>query len=128
MAGASRRDGGYSGPSASAIGPAFGNLLPNANIVARIRRPVVGIALTLVATSLPDWPSLADDPSALMGRWLVPSREQAKSRMSPHCQQYAEADVQTVPESEIEIFSCDDPAFAPQKTLIFRLLGTISSS
>jgi len=34
-----------------------------------------GIALTLVATSLPDWPSLADDPSALMGRWLVPSRE-----------------------------------------------------
>ena len=97
-----------------------------ANIVACIRRPVVGIALTLVATSLPDWPSLADDPSALMGRWLVPSREQEKSRMSPQCQQYAETDVQTVPESAIEIFSCDDPAFAPLKTRILEFVKSVN--
>ena len=126
MAGASRRDGGYSGPSASAIGPALGNSLPNANIVARIRRPVVGIALTLVAISFPNWSSLADDSSALMGRWLVPSREQAKSRMSPQCQQYAEMDVQTVPESEIKIFSCDDPALAPLKTRILEFVKSVN--
>ena len=61
-----------------------------------------------------------------MGRWLVPSREQKKSRMSPQCQQYAETDVQTVPESEIEIFSCDDPAFAPQKTRILEFVKSVN--
>jgi hypothetical protein len=60
--------------------------------------------------------------SALMGRWLVPNREQKKSRMSPQCQQYAETDVQRVPQSEVEIFSCDDPAFAPQKTRILEFV------
>jgi hypothetical protein len=59
----------------------------------------------LVAIGLPRSPALAeDDASALIGRWLVPSREQEKSRMSPQCQQYAETDVQTVPEGEIEIW------------------------
>jgi len=57
-----------------------------------------------------------------MGRWLVPSGEQEKSRMSPQCQQYAETDVQTVPESEIEIFSCGDPAFASEKTRILEFV------
>ena len=61
-----------------------------------------------------------------MGRWLVPSREQKKSRMSPQCQKYAETDVQTVPESEIEIFSCDDPAFAPQKTRILEFVKSVN--
>ena len=83
-------------------------------VAARIRRLVVGLALILIAIDLPHAPALGDDPSALMGRWLVPSHEQKKARMSPQCQQYAETDIQTVPESEIEIFSCDDPAFAPE--------------
>lgn len=61
-----------------------------------------------------------------MGRWIVPSREQNKSRMSPQCQQYAETDVQTIPESEIEIFSCDDPAFAPQKTRILEFVKSVN--
>ena len=112
------------GPSASAMGLSSAIRCRAANIVACIRRPVVGIALTLVATSL--WPSLADDPSALMGRWLVPSREQAKSRMSPQCQQYAETDVQTIPESQIEIFSCDDLAFAPLKTRILEFVRSVN--
>ena len=113
-------------PSASAIGLSSAIRCRAANIVACVRRPVVGIALTLVAISLPDWPSLAEDANALMGRWLVPSREQAKSRISPQCQQYAEADVQTIPESEIEIFSCDDPAFAPQKTRILEFVKSVN--
>ena len=86
------------------------------------RRLVVSLALILVAIGLPHWPALADDASALMGRWLVPNREQKKSRMSPQCQQYAETDVQRVPQSEVEIFSCDDPAFAPQKTRILEFV------
>jgi hypothetical protein len=67
-----------------------GNSGPNANIAARIRRLVVGLVLILVAIGLLHSPALTDDASALMGRWLVPSREQKKSRMSPQCQQYAE--------------------------------------
>jgi hypothetical protein len=60
-----------------------------------------------------------------MGRWPVPSREQKKAMMSAQCQ-YAEADVQTVPESEIEIFSCDDPAFAPEKTRILEFVKSVN--
>ena len=74
-----------------------------------VRRLTVGLALILVAIGLPRSPALADDASGLMGRWRVPSGEQKKLRMSPQCQQYAETDVQTVPESEIEIFSCEIP-------------------
>jgi hypothetical protein len=56
----------------------------------------------------------------------MPKYRQKKSRMSPQCQQYAETDVQTVPESEIEIFSCDDPAFAPQKTRILEFVKSVN--
>jgi hypothetical protein len=98
----------------------------NANVAASIRRLVVPLALILVAIGHAHSPTLADDMSALIGRWLVPSRAQEKSRMSPQCQQYAETDVQTVPESEIEIFSCDDPAFAPQKTRILEFVNSVN--
>ena len=114
------------GLSASTMGRVFGDAGPKANIAARMRQLVVGLALVLVAIGLPHSPVLADDASALMGRWLVPSREQKKSRMSPHCQQYAETDVQTVPQSEIEIFSCDDPAFAPEKTRILEFVRSVN--
>jgi len=95
-------------------------------ILPRIWRLAVGLALILVAIGFPRSPALADDTSGLMGRWLVPSGEQKKSRMSPQCQQYAETDVQTVPESEIEIFSCDDPVFAPEKTRILEFVKTVN--
>ncbi len=113
------------GLSASAMGKALGYSGPRAKIVAPIRL-VLGLALILVAIGLPHSPALADDASALMGHWLVPSREQKKSRMSPQCQKYAETDVQTVPASEIEIFSCDDPAFAPQKTRILEFVKSVN--
>ena len=92
-------------------------------IVARIGRLVVFI---LIAIGLGHSSALADDASALIGRWLVPSREQEKSRMSPQCQQHAETDMQTVPESEIEIFSCDDPAFASQKARIVEFVKSVN--
>jgi hypothetical protein len=91
-----------------------------------VRRLTVGLALILVAIGLPRSPALAEDASALIGRWLVPSREQEKSRMSPQCQQYAETDVQTIPESEIEIFPCDDPAFAAQKARILDFVKSVN--
>jgi len=84
------------------------------------------VALILIGISLIHSPALAQDESALIGRWLVPSREQQKSRMSLHCQQYAETDVQTVPDAEIEIFACDDPAFAPQKARILDFVKTVN--
>jgi hypothetical protein len=93
-----------------------------ANIAAPIRGLIVGV----VAVGLLHSPALADDASALMGRWLVPTREQKKSRMSPQCQQYAETDVQKVPESEIEIFSCDDPAFASEKMRILEFVKSVN--
>ena len=103
-----------------------GNSGPNANIAARIRRLAVGLALILVDIVFPHSPALTDDASALTGHWIVPSREQKKARMSPQCQQYAETDVQTVPESEIEMFSCDDPAFAPEKTRILEFVKSVN--
>lgn len=112
--------------SASVMRRVLGYARQNANFAAPIRRLIVGLALLLVAIGLPHSPALADDASALMGRWLVPSREQKKSRMSPQCQQYAETEVQTVPESEIEIFSCDDPAFAPQKTRTLEFVRSVN--
>ena len=99
---------------------------PRANVAARIGALVVGLTLILVVIGLPHSPALADDANALIGRWLVPSRQQEMSRMSPQCQQYAETEVQTVPESQIEIFSCDDPAFAPQKTRILEFVQSVN--
>jgi hypothetical protein len=64
---------------------AMGNGYSRANIAARIRRLAVGLALILVAIGLPRSPALADDASGLIGRWLVPSGEQKRSRMSPKC-------------------------------------------
>jgi hypothetical protein len=113
-------------PSPSAMGKAFGYSSPKANIAPRIRRVAVGLALILIAIGLPHSRAIADDAGGLIGRWLVPSGEQKKSRMSPQCQQYAETDVQTVPESEIEIFSCDDPAFAPQKARIVEFVKAVN--
>jgi hypothetical protein len=91
-------------------------------VAGRILRLGVGFALILLDIGFLRPPALADDASVLIGRWLVPSREQRKSRMSPQCQQHADTDPQTVPESEIEIFSCNDPAFAPQKTRILEFV------
>jgi hypothetical protein len=116
------------GPSAFVMGKAFGCSSPKASIIARIRPLAVCLALILVAIGLPHSPALADDASALIGRWVVPSREQEKLRMSPQCQRYAETDVQMVPESEIEIFSCDDPAFVLQKTRILEFVNLLTRS
>jgi hypothetical protein len=112
--------------SASAIVRTLSYPGPNANVAAAIRRLVAALALILVAIGLAHSPALTDDTGALIGRWLVPSHEQKKSRMSPQCQQYAETDVQPVPASELEIFSCDDPAFAPQKTRILEFVKSVN--
>jgi hypothetical protein len=111
---------------ASANRDALGFSDPKADIAACIRRLAIGLALILVAIGLPHSPVLAEDESELIGRWLVPSREQQKSRMSLHCQQYAETDVQKVPDAEIEIFACDNPTFAPQKTRILEFVKSVN--
>ena len=95
-------------------------------VAARILQLAVGLALILLDLGFLRSLALADDASALTGHWIVPSREQKKSRMSPQCQQYAETEVQTVPESEIEIFSCDDPAFAALKTRILEFVKSVN--
>jgi hypothetical protein len=98
---------------------------PKANIAVLIRRLAIGLAFILVVGPAHS-PALAEDESALIGRWLVPTREQQKSRMSLHCQQYAETDVQTVPDAEIEIFACDNPTFAPQKARILEFVKSVN--
>jgi hypothetical protein len=74
-------------------------------------------ALALLLLGSARSPALAEETSKLIGRWEVPSYTQAKSRMAPHCQPYAESDVQTVPDSELEIFACDDPASEQNRIL-----------
>jgi hypothetical protein len=95
-------------------------------ITARTWLLTVGFALILVNIGFLCSPALTDDATELTGQWIVTTREQKTSRMSPQCQQYAETDVQTVPESEIEIFLCDDPAFAPQKTRIHEFVKAVN--
>lgn len=68
----------------------------------------------------------ADESSGLIGNWTVQSFEQKKSRMSPHCQPNAEADVTTVPESQVEIVPCDDPGFAAQKTGVETFIKAVN--
>ena len=46
--------------------------------------------------------------------------------MSPQCQRYAETEVQTVPESELQIFFCEDPAFAPHKARILEFVKSVN--
>lgn len=102
-------------------------LLPRVpSLLRRLFGGLSPIALTVVVIVFPGSPPLADDATALIGQWVVPSNEQETSRMSPQCQQYAEADLQTVPESEIEIFACDDPAFAAQKARILEFVKSVN--
>ncbi len=71
-------------------------------------------------------PSFADSANSLLGRWHVPSFQQTKMKMSPQCRQYADTEAQMVPESEVEIVSCDDPAFAPQKARIEAFVAAVN--
>jgi hypothetical protein len=90
-------------------------------------RPFPGlILLVLAALGLPAAPSAADDASALLGNWRVPPYEQQRMRMSDQCQRSADTDVQNVAESEVEVFACDDPKFAAEKTRILEFVHAVN--
>lgn len=90
------------------------------------RLPLAGaLALALAVLALPSQHAVADD-AAFVGRWTVPSHEQQKFRMAPQCKQYSETDVQTVPDSEVEMFPCDDPAHAADKARIIAFVKGVN--
>jgi Uncharacterized protein conserved in bacteria (DUF2147) len=90
-------------------------------------RPFPGlILLVLAALGLPAAPSAADDASALLGNWRVPPYEQQRMRMSDQCQRSADTDAQNVAESEVEVFSCDDPKFAAEKARILEFVRAVN--
>ena len=82
--------------------------------------------LVLAALGLPAAPSAADDASALLGNWRVPPFEQQRMRMSEQCQRNADTNVQNVAESEVEVFSCDDPKFAAEKARILDFVRAVN--
>ncbi len=84
------------------------------------------IALASVVILCPAAPSFADDSAALMGRWHVPPFEQERFRMSQQCQRHADADVQAVGASEVEVFPCDDPKFASVKQRILAYVHSVN--
>ncbi len=84
------------------------------------------LALASIAMGLHVSAAGADDASALLGRWRVPPYQQEKFRMSPQCQRHAETDVQAVAESEVEVFSCDDPKFAAHKARILEFVRSVN--
>ena len=84
------------------------------------------LVLAAVALSLRPAASVADDAAALLGNWRVPPFEQKRMRMSDQCQQHADTDVQNVAESEVEVFSCDDPKFAAQKARILEFVRSVN--
>ncbi len=71
-------------------------------------------------------PSVADDAAALIGNWRVPPFEQKRLRMSDQCQRHADTDTQQVSASEVEVFSCDDPKFAADKTRILEYVRSVN--
>jgi hypothetical protein len=84
------------------------------------------LALASLAIGLHVSPGAAGDADALLGRWRVPPFEQEAARMTEQCQRHAEADVHTVPESEVEVFSCDDPKFAAHKARILEYVRSVN--
>ena len=84
------------------------------------------LLLAAVVPCLRPTASVADDAAALLGNWRVPPFEQQRMRMSDQCQGHADTDVQNVAESEVEVFSCDDPKFAAQKTRILEFVRSVN--
>jgi hypothetical protein len=83
------------------------------------------LALAAIAFAVPAASALADD-RALQGSWRVPPYEQERFRMSEQCQRHADTDVQSVAESEVEVFSCDDPKFAAEKERILAYVRSVN--
>ncbi len=84
------------------------------------------LALASIALSFAAPPSVAEDAAALIGNWRVPPFEQKRLRMSDQCQRHADTDTQQVAESEVEVFNCDDPKFAPEKARILEFIRSVN--
>jgi hypothetical protein len=70
--------------------------------------------------------SVADDAAPLIGNWRVPPFQQQKLRMSDQCQGNADTETQQVAESEVEVFSCDDPKYAADKARILDYVHSVN--
>jgi hypothetical protein len=84
------------------------------------------LALASVAIGFHALETVADDAAALMGSWRVPPFEQERARMSQQCQRHADTEVQTVAESAVEVFPCDDPKFAAHKARILEFVRSVN--
>lgn len=84
------------------------------------------LAIPSIAVGLHVSPAMADDATGLTGSWHVPPFQQERTRMSPQCQRHADTDVQTVAESAVEVFPCDDPKFAEQKARILEFVRSVN--
>ncbi len=87
---------------------------------------LLAISLFAVAAGLSTASAMAEDASALIGNWRVPGYEQERYRMSPQCQRHAEADVSQIGESEVEVFDCNDPKYAPVKQRILAYVRSVN--
>jgi Uncharacterized protein conserved in bacteria (DUF2147) len=84
------------------------------------------LLLAAVVLSLRGAPSAADDAAALVGNWRVPPFQQQRMRMSDQCQRNADTETQQVAESEVEVFSCDDPNHAADKARILEFIRSVN--
>lgn len=84
------------------------------------------LALAAIALGFHAAPALADDPSALIGKWRVPPFEQERFRMSDQCKRHADTDVQQVAQSEVQVFNCNDPKFAAHKARILQYVRAVN--
>jgi hypothetical protein len=88
---------------------------------------LAGFLLMVLATSVaPLTPAHAADASELLGHWSVNPYRQETARMAPQCARITEVDSQTIPESELEIFNCDDPKYAPVKERILKFIRSVN--
>lgn len=94
------------------------------NPCTRFLKALIPLASLLIA--MPIAPPRAEEPSDLMGGWRVPPYKQERFRMSDQCQQHADTDVQTVSESSVEVFNCDDPNYAAEKARILEYVRQVN--
>jgi hypothetical protein len=80
-----------------------------------------------VATAL-TWsaPVSAADASEIIGHWRTSPFRQETARMAPQCARITDVDSQVIPESELDIFDCNDPKYAQVKERILTFIRQVN--
>ena len=64
----------------------------------------------------------------ITGKWTTPAYVQERSDVDDHCAPLVKSEQETIPAAAVEVFKCDDPAFAAQRARIDRYIKEINKT